>query len=129
MKYISWLCSCLLLAVTLTAAENTPNGTDSNGGSRRSGGGRSERRMNGGRRGQFMEQLKSKYPKEFAEMEKLRESDRWDTLPDALRQTAQLRLDYPDANLVELALLHQPVLTKSGLNHRLQKLKALTEGL
>jgi DNA-binding protein WhiA len=64
-----------------------------------------------------------------AAIQKLRESDRWDTLPDALRQTAQLRLDYPDANLVELALLHQPVLTKSGLNHRLQKLKALTEGL
>ncbi len=62
-----------------------------------------------------------------AAIRKLRESDRWDSLPDALRQTAQLRLEHPDASLVELALLHQPVLTKSGLNHRLQKLKALTD--
>jgi DNA-binding transcriptional regulator WhiA len=31
-------------------------------------------------------------------------------------------LENPTVSLTELALLHQPVLTKSGLNHRLQKL-------
>ncbi|MBQ7337319.1 MAG: DNA-binding protein WhiA [Clostridia bacterium] len=67
--------------------------------------------------------------KQTAAIRKLYESDRWDTLPEALRQTAQLRLEHPDVSLTELALLHQPVLTKSGLNHRLQKLKALTDEL
>ena len=65
--------------------------------------------------------------RQTAAIQKLRESERWETLPEALRQTALLRLQYPDVSLGELALLHQPVLTKSGLNHRLQKLKALTD--
>jgi len=65
--------------------------------------------------------------KQTAAIEKLRDSEFWETLPDALRQTAQLRLANPDASLTELALLHQPVLTKSGLNHRLQKLSSWLE--
>ena len=60
--------------------------------------------------------------KQIAAIQELRESEQWETLPDSLRQTAQLRLTNPDISLTELALLHQPVLTKSGLNHRLQKL-------
>lgn len=60
--------------------------------------------------------------KQIAAIAKLRESDRWDSLSPSLRHTAELRLQYPDAGLNELALLHQPVLTKSGLNHRLKKL-------
>ena len=65
--------------------------------------------------------------KQVAAIAALRESDRWDTLSDALRYTAELRLQYPDAGLNELALLHQPVLTKSGLNHRLKKLTEISE--
>lgn len=52
----------------------------------------------------------------------LRDSELWEGLPEQLRTTAQLRLEHPDATLSELALLHEPVITKSGLNHRLQKL-------
>ncbi|MBR4939653.1 MAG: DNA-binding protein WhiA, partial [Burkholderiaceae bacterium] len=46
----------------------------------------------------------------------LRESEHWERLPEQLRVTAQLRLENPDATLSELALLHEPVITKSGLN-------------
>ena len=49
-------------------------------------------------------------------------SHRINTLPEEIRQTAQIRLDNPEATLTELALLHTPPISKSGLNHRLQKL-------
>lgn len=39
-----------------------------------------------------------------------------------LRQTAELRIQYPDISLSELSELHEPPISKSGLNHRLRKL-------
>lgn len=57
-----------------------------------------------------------------AAIRRLKESGRWGTLPEALRTTGELRLNYEDATLSELAALHNPPITKSGLNHRLQKL-------
>ena len=47
-------------------------------------------------------------------------------LPAELRETADLRMENPAASLKELAHLHNPPITKSGLNHRLQKI--LTAG-
>ena len=58
-------------------------------------------------------------------IEALRATPAWDMLPKSLRDTAQLRLEFPDATLAELASRHNPPITKSGLNHRLQKLAAL----
>ncbi|MBE6556528.1 MAG: DNA-binding protein WhiA [Ruminococcaceae bacterium] len=43
-------------------------------------------------------------------------------LPEELYTTAMLRLENEDASLAELALLHRPPISKSGLNHRLQRL-------
>lgn len=54
----------------------------------------------------------------------LQEGDRLAALPDELRETALLRLEFPDISLQELAHRHEPPITKSGLNHRLQKLLA-----
>lgn len=48
-------------------------------------------------------------------------------LSPQLRATARLRLENPEASLAELAELHSPPLTKSGLNHRLQKLIAYAD--
>ncbi len=55
-------------------------------------------------------------------IERLYETRRIDALPEELRQTAALRLEYPDASLSELALLHEPPISKSGLNRRLTRL-------
>ena len=55
-------------------------------------------------------------------IEKLRRSARWDTLPEKLRQTAALRLEYPELSLVQLAEKCDPPVTKSCMNHRLRKL-------
>ena len=48
-------------------------------------------------------------------------------LPDSLRETAQLRLDNPDATIGELGEMSSPPVSKSGINHRLRKLCALAK--
>lgn len=45
-----------------------------------------------------------------------------ETLPDELKITAEIQLANVEATLSQLALLHEPPITKSGVNHRLKKL-------
>lgn len=61
-------------------------------------------------------------------IEQLRRAPLWDKLSRELRETAKLRLENPSAPLNELAALHNPPITKSGLNHRLQRLMQLARG-
>ena len=56
---------------------------------------------------------------------KLQRTEKLEALPDKLQQTAQLRLQYPELTLSELAEEFNPPVTKSCLNHRLRKLMAL----
>ena len=44
------------------------------------------------------------------------------TAPEKLRQTAALRLEYPELSLVQLAEKCDPPVTKSCMNHRMRKL-------
>lgn len=60
--------------------------------------------------------------KQIAAIEKLERLGELDKLPDALRETAMLRQRHQNVSLGELADLHMPPISKSGLNHRLQKL-------
>lgn len=48
-------------------------------------------------------------------------------LPDELFDTAKLRLENPSASLAELARLHNPPISKSGLTHRLAKIIEYSE--
>ncbi|WP_458861709.1 DNA-binding protein WhiA [Acidaminobacterium chupaoyuni] len=57
----------------------------------------------------------------------LMEHKAFDDLPQALRETAMLRLEFPDQSLAELAEHFQPPLTKPGLNNRLRKLQQLAQ--
>lgn len=50
-------------------------------------------------------------------------------LPENLREIARLRLEYPDATLVELGEMLYPPVGKSGVNHRLRKLGNLAKEL
>ena len=50
-------------------------------------------------------------------------------LPAALRETAELRLENPDASLAELAKAANGKISKSGLNHRLKKLQQIAKEL
>ena len=51
----------------------------------------------------------------------------WEKLPEELRTTAKLRIEYGNATLQELQHLHNPPISKSGLNHRLTKLLTIAE--
>lgn len=59
---------------------------------------------------------------QVAAIERLRHSPRWERLPERLRQTAALRLEYPELSLVQLAEKCEPQVTKSCMNHRMRKL-------
>ena len=50
-------------------------------------------------------------------------------LTEKLQQTARLRREHPEANLTELAELHEPPLSKSALHHRMQKILAMAAEL
>ena len=59
----------------------------------------------------------------------LMERGKLEKLPEAVRTTAMIRYRNPDATLDELTRLHEPVISKSGLNHRLQKILQEAEEL
>lgn len=65
--------------------------------------------------------------KQRSAIERLVETRQIDTLSDELRYTAELRLENPSASLTELALMHEPPISKSGLNRRLSKLMEAAE--
>jgi hypothetical protein len=50
-------------------------------------------------------------------------------LPERLRQVAELRMRYPEANLTELGELLPGKVSKSGVNHRLRKLDEMAKKL
>ncbi|HWQ77764.1 MAG TPA: DNA-binding protein WhiA [Anaerovoracaceae bacterium] len=49
------------------------------------------------------------------------------TLPDKLQEAARLRLENPEASLIELSELMEPPIGKSGLNHRFKKIDEIAE--
>ena len=52
----------------------------------------------------------------------LNDSGKTLSLPEELRYTAELRVENPSASLFELSHLHEPPISKSGLNRRLTRL-------
>ena len=62
-------------------------------------------------------------------VETIRAAAKLDSLTAELRETAELRVANPNASLNELAKLHNPPITKSGLNHRIQKILLFAKSL
>lgn len=60
--------------------------------------------------------------RQVSEIEALMQAGRFEALPPDIQQTAHLRLKHRDVSLAELAALHAPAISKSGLNHRLAKI-------
>lgn len=65
---------------------------------------------------------------QIAAIARLEESGALAALPEKLRETARLRVNYPELTLTELAGLCDPPVSKSCLNHRLRKLMSLSCG-
>ena len=55
-------------------------------------------------------------------IESLASSKVLDDMPRELQITAKLRVQHPDVNIGELAALHTPPISKSGVNHRLVRI-------
>lgn len=58
----------------------------------------------------------------LAAIYKLIETEKLDLLSDDLRELAQLKIDNPELSLAELGAIASPVMTKSSVNRRMQKL-------
>jgi len=59
-------------------------------------------------------------------IERIKSAGAFEALPEKIRQTAELRISYPELSIKELADISTPPVTKSCLNHRLRKLMALS---
>jgi DNA-binding protein WhiA len=59
----------------------------------------------------------------------IRDNLGFSSLPKNLREIAELRLQYTDANLKELGEMLSPALGKSGVNHRLRRLDKIADDL
>ena len=62
---------------------------------------------------------------QVAAIRRLESTGTLEALPDKLRETALLRLEYPELSIGQLAAAMNPPVTKSCLSHRLRRLMAL----
>lgn len=67
--------------------------------------------------------------KQIADIEYIRDTVGFDSLPPGLAEIARVRLEKPDATLKELGEVLDPPVGKSGVNHRLRKLCETAEQL
>lgn len=67
--------------------------------------------------------------RQIEDIEYIREHGGLGSLPDSLREMAEVRLEYPDVPLKELGTYLDPPVGKSGVNHRLRKLSEWAEKL
>jgi len=67
--------------------------------------------------------------KQTAAVKALCDSGLINGLSAELKATAMLRLEYSSLSLEQLALKHEPPITKSGLNHRMEKIMELAKKL
>lgn len=60
-------------------------------------------------------------------IEKIKATGRFERLEEELKYTANLRCEYDSASLSELAALHEPSISKSGLNKRLERIMTFAD--
>lgn len=65
--------------------------------------------------------------KHVSVINKLKENGAFALLPDDLKETALLRVEHSDISLSALGSKHNPPISKSGVNHRLQKILEFAE--
>lgn len=67
--------------------------------------------------------------RQVKDIEYIREHMGFSGLPPSLQMMAKVRLEYPDATLLELGNLLEPRIGKSGVNHRLRRLGEIAADL
>lgn len=66
---------------------------------------------------------------QIAAILKIQDKKGLEFLSPTLREMARIRLENPDSSLSELALMFNPPLSKSGINHRLKRIVKIAEEL
>lgn len=59
----------------------------------------------------------------------IKDAKKWDKLPDALKEIASLREEYPEDSLKELGEKTNPPIGKSGVNHRLNRILEFADSI
>ena len=67
--------------------------------------------------------------RQIAAIKKIEELRGLDFLPPKLRAAAQLRLEYPEASLIQLGEMMDPPMKKSGINNRFKKINEIADSL
>lgn len=62
-------------------------------------------------------------------IKKIKAKGKMKDLPDSLQEIAKLRIENPDASLIELGKMLKEPIGKSGVNHRLKRIEEFAEGL
>lgn len=62
-------------------------------------------------------------------IQRLKDAGALATLPEPLRQTAKMRMQYPDLPLAKLAQKMDPPVSKAGLSHRLKRIQEAAQRL
>lgn len=65
--------------------------------------------------------------KHLVAIKKIRNANKWDKLPDVLKEIGELREEYPEDSLKELGEKTDPPIGKSGVNHRLNRIIEIAE--
>ena len=65
--------------------------------------------------------------KQIAAINKIKKMGKFDSLPDNLKEIAEVREKNPDMSLLELGKLLQTPIGKSGVNHRLKAIEKIAE--
>ena len=67
--------------------------------------------------------------KQIEDIQYIKDHSGFSGLAPNLRETAELRLEYPESSLKELGAMLNPPVGKSGVNHRLRKLSEIAQTL
>lgn len=67
--------------------------------------------------------------KHLVAIKKIKQSGKWDKLPDVLKEIGSLREEYPEDSLKELGERIDPPIGKSGVNHRLSRILEFAQNL
>lgn len=67
--------------------------------------------------------------KQIEDIKLIKKKNKFNSLPEDLKETANLRVENPDVSLAELGKLLKEPIGKSGVNHRLKKLSSIAEEL
>lgn len=63
--------------------------------------------------------------KQIEDIKLIKKKNRFNSLPEGLKEIANLRVENPDVSLVELGKLLKEPIGKSGVNHRLKKISSI----